>query len=191
VLDAFHDRNITVTVCRQEGGAAIMAEAVGKATGAPGVCFVTRGPGATNATPGIHIAHQDSTPLIMFVGQVARETREREAFQELDCRAVFGGMTKWVTEVDDAARLPEIVSRAFYTATSGRPGPVVIGLPEDMLTERIAVSEVPRWEPVETRPGQPELAQLERLLAQAERPMLILGGTRWSEAARVAIARFA
>jgi acetolactate synthase I/II/III large subunit len=191
VLDAFHDRDIAVTVCRQEGGAAMMAEAVGKATGAPGICFVTRGPGATNATPGIHIAHQDSTPLIMFVGQVARETREREAFQELDCRAVFGGMTKWVTEIDDAARLPEIVSRAFYTATSGRPGPVVISLPEDMLTERIAVPDVPRWELVETRPGQPELARLEQLLAQAERPLMILGGTRWSEAARTAITRFA
>jgi acetolactate synthase-1/2/3 large subunit len=191
VLDAFRDRDISVTVCRQEGGAAMMAEAVGKATGAPGVCFVTRGPGATNATPGIHIAHQDSTPLIMFVGQVARDTREREAFQELDCRAVFGGMTKWVTELDDAARLPEIVSRAFYTATSGRPGPVVIALPEDMLTERIAVPDVPRWEPVETRPGQPELARLEQLLAQAERPLMILGGTRWSEAARAAITRFA
>ena len=127
VLDAFHDRDIAVTVCRQEGGAAMMAEAVGKATGRPGVCFVTRGPGATNAAHGIHIAHQDSTPLIMFVGQVARDTREREAFQELDYRAVFGGMTKWATEIDDPARVPEIVSRAFYTATSGRPGPVVIG----------------------------------------------------------------
>src|SRR6266436_7752911 len=176
VLDAFHDRDLAVTVCRQEGGAAIMAEAVGKATGQPGVCFVTRGPGATNASAGIHIAHQDSTPLIMFVGQVARETREREAFQELDCRAVFGGMTKWTTEIDDSARVPEIVSRAFYTATSGRPGPVVIALPEDMLTEHVAVAEAPAFEPVETRPGQPELARLRGLLAEAQRPLLILGG---------------
>ncbi len=122
VLDAFHDRDITVTVCRQEGGAAMMAEAVGKATGRPGVCFVTRGPGATNASPGIHIAQQDSTPLIMFAGQVARDVKGREALQELDYRAAFGGMAKWVTEIDDAARVPEIVSRAFYTATSGRPG---------------------------------------------------------------------
>src|SRR5438067_5168034 len=136
-LDAFHDRDIAVTVCRQEGGAAMMAEAVGKLTGRPGICFVTRGPGATNASPGIHIARQDSSPMIVFVGQVAREAREREAFQELDYRAVFGSMTKWVTEIDDPARIPELVARAFYTATSGRPGPVVVALPEDMLTERV------------------------------------------------------
>src|SRR5436190_14197416 len=167
-LDAMNDQPIDVTVCRKEGGAAMMAEAIGKATGRPGICFVTRGPGATNAAAGIHVARQDSTPMIMFVGQVTRETREREAFQELDCRAVFGGMAKWATEIDDSARVPEIVSRAFYTATSGRPGPVVISLPEDMLTERIAVADAPPFEPVETRPGQPELAQLEQLLAQAE-----------------------
>ena len=143
VLDAFHDRDIAVTVCRQEGGAAMMAEAVGKATGRPGICFVTRGPGATNASAGIHIAQQDSTPMILFVGQVAREMREREAFQELDYRAVFGSMTKWATEIDDPARVPEIVSRAFYIATSGRPGPVVIALPEDMLVERVAVADAP------------------------------------------------
>src|SRR4030081_3748331 len=125
VLDAFHDREITVTVCRQEGGAGMMAEAIGKATGRPGVCFVTRGPGATNASPGIHIAQQDSTPLIMFVGQVARETRGR-----------------------GAAR-PKPAPLAFYTATSGRPAPVVISLPEDMLTERIAVADAPAFEPVE------------------------------------------
>ena len=121
VLDAFHDSDLAVTVCRQEGGAAMMAEAVGKATGRPGVCFVTRGPGATNASPGIHIARQDSTPLVMFVGQVARDMREREAFQEIDYRAMFGSMTKWATEIDDPARIPEIVSRAFYTPrTAGR-----------------------------------------------------------------------
>src|ERR687888_716759 len=138
-LDAFHDRNIAITVCRQEGGAVMMAEAHGKLTGRPGIAFVTRGPGATNGSPGIHIAKQDSTPLIMFVGQVAREMREREAFQELDYRAVFGTMAKWATEIDDPERIPEIVSRAFYTATGGPPGPVVIALPEDMLVERIAV----------------------------------------------------
>src|ERR1700726_5161551 len=115
VLDAMCDRDIALTVCRQEGGAAMMAEAVGKATGRPGICFVTRGPGATNASPGIHIARQDSTPMILFVGQVARETREREAFQELDCRAVFGSMTKWATEIDEAAPVPAIGSRAFLT----------------------------------------------------------------------------
>src|SRR5215468_4924697 len=129
-LDAFYDRPIKLTVCRQEGGATIAAEAIGKATGRPGVAFVTRGPGATNASPGIHIARQDSTPLIVFVGQVARDMREREAFQEIDYRAVFGSIAKWVTEIDDPGRIPELVSRAFHTATSGRPGPVVIALPE-------------------------------------------------------------
>src|SRR5215510_1734291 len=114
VLDALCDRDVALTVCRQEGGAAMMAEAVGKATGRPGICFVTRGPGATNASPGIHIARQDSTPMVVFVGQVARRMRGREAFQELDYRAVFGSMTKWTTEVDDPARVPEIVSRAFH-----------------------------------------------------------------------------
>src|SRR5258708_17559980 len=121
VLDAFHDRDLALTVCRQEGGAAMMAEAAGKATGRPGICFVTRGPGPTNASAGIHIAHQDSTPIIIFVGQVTRDIKDREALQELDLRAVFGSMTKWTAEIDDPARLPEIVSRAFYTATSRRP----------------------------------------------------------------------
>ncbi len=191
VLDAFHDRAIKVTVCRQEGGAAFMAEAAGKATGRPGICFVTRGPGATNAAHGIHIARQDSTPLIMFVGQVARDMREREAFQELDYRAVFGGMAKWATEIDDPARVPEIVSRAFYVATSGRPGPVVIALPEDMLTERVAVANAPPFEPVETWPGASEMMKLQKLLWAAERPIMLLGGSRWSPAAHAAIARFA
>jgi len=191
VLDAFHDRAIKVTVCRQEGGAAFMAEAAGKATGRPGICFVTRGPGATNAAHGIHIARQDSTPLIMFVGQVARDMKEREAFQELDYRAVFGGMAKWATEIDDPARVPEIVSRAFYVATSGRPGPVVIALPEDMLTERVAVANAPPFEPVETWPGASEMMKLQKLLWAAERPIMLLGGSRWSPAAHAAIARFA
>src|ERR1700688_191935 len=150
VLDAFHDRKLAVTVCRQEGGAAMMAEAVGKTTGRPGICFVTRGPGATNASAGIHIAQQDSSPMIMFVGQVARHMRGREAFQELDYRAVFGSMTKWATEIDDPARVPEIVSRAFYMAANGRPGPVVVALPEDMLTERVAVADALPYQSVET-----------------------------------------
>src|ERR1700730_2540398 len=156
-LDAFHDRDIAITVCRHESGAAIMAEAVGKLTGRPGVCFVTRGPGATNASPGIHIARQDSSPMIVLVGQVAREMREREAFQELNYRAVFGTMTKWAAEIDDPARVPEIVSRAFYVATNGRPGPVVIALPEDMLTERGAVADAPPYQPVETCPGRDDM----------------------------------
>src|SRR4026209_2251201 len=132
-LDAFYDRPINLTVCRQEGGATMMAEAVGKGTGRAGGLLCPRGPVATNASPGIHIAKQDSTPLIVFVGQVGREMREREAFQELDYRAVFGSMTKWATEIDDPARIPEIVSRAFHLACNGRPGPVVLALHADML----------------------------------------------------------
>jgi acetolactate synthase-1/2/3 large subunit len=191
VLDALHDRDIEVTVCRQEGGAAMMAEAVGKATGRPGVCFVTRGPGATNASAGIHIAQQDSTPMIMFVGQVERGFREREAFQELDYRAVFGSMTKWASEIDDPARVPEFVSRAFHAATSGRPGPVVMALPKDVLGERVDVPDAPAFEPVETSPGEPEMAALAGLLEQAERPILVLGGSRWNEATREAMHRLA
>lgn len=191
VLDAFYDRNLKITVCRHESGAAMMAEAVGKATGRPGVCFVTRGPGATNASPGIHIAQQDSTPMITFVGQVGRDMREREAFQEVDYRATFGSMTKWATEVDDPARMPEFVSRAFYTATNGRPGPVVIALPEDMLVERVAVPSAPAFEPVETWPGATDMMKLQKLLWAAERPVVLLGGSRWSEGACAAIARFA
>src|SRR5262245_48679658 len=166
VLDAFHDRALAVTVCRQEGGAAMMAEAVGKATGRPGICFVTRGPGATNASPGIHIAQQDSTPVIMFVGQVTRDVKDREALQELDLRAVFGSMTKWTAEIDDPSRIGEIVSRAFYIATNGRPGPVVIGLPEDMLAERTAAQNAPPFEPVETCPGPGEMHKLAGLLSE-------------------------
>lgn len=191
VLDAFHDRDITVTVCRHEGGAAMMAEAIGKATGRPGVCFVTRGPGSTNGAHGIHIAQQDSSPMIMFVGQVARDMREREAFQELDYRAVFGTMTKWTTEIDDPARVPELVSRAFYAATSGRPGPVVMAMPEDMLVERIAAPNAPVFEPVETWPGATDMMKLQKMLWAAQRPIVLLGGSRWSEAASKAIARFA
>ena len=142
-LDAMHDAAIEVTVCRQEGGAAMMAEAYGKLTGRPGISFVTRGPGATNASPGLHIARQDSSPMILFVGQVGREMKEREAFQELDYKAVFGTIAKWVVDVDDPARLPELVSRAFHVATSGRPGPVVVALPEDMLTQEASVADAP------------------------------------------------
>src|SRR6476659_1109396 len=190
-LDAFHDRDVAVTVCRQEGGAVMMAEAHGKLTGRPGIAFVTRGPGATNGSPGIHIAKQDSTPLIMFVGQVAREMRDREAFQELDYRAVFGTMAKWATEIDDPARIPEIVSRAFHTACNGRPGPVVIALPEDMLTERVAVSDASRFEPVETSPGQSEMSRLQNLLRSAKHPIVLIGGSRWSEQASASLMRFA
>jgi acetolactate synthase I/II/III large subunit len=191
VLDAFHDSDLAVTVCRQEGGAAMMAEAVGKITGQPGVCFVTRGPGATNASPGIHIARQDSTPLVMFVGQVARDMREREAFQEIDYRAMYGSMTKWATEIDDPARIPEIVSRAFYTAANGRPGPVVVSLPEDMLIERVGVDDATAYVPVETSPGPADMAKFGELLGAARSPILILGGSRWSQEASDRLARFA
>src|SRR3984885_12984082 len=191
VLDAFHDSDLAVTVCRQEGGACMMAEAVGKATGRPGVCFVTPGPGATNASHGIHIAQQDSTPLVMFVGQVARDMREREAFQEVDYRAFFGSMTKWTTEIDDPARVPEIVSRAFYTAANGRPGPVVISIPEDMLTERVAVSDAKPFALVETSPGLDEMKKFADMLGAARAPIMLLGGSRWSQAASDVIGRFA
>src|SRR5471030_2739167 len=191
VLDAFHDRDLAVTVCRQEGGAAMMAEAVGKATSRPGICFVTRGPGATNASAGIHIAQQDSSPMIVFVGQVGRHMREREAFQELDYRAVFGSIAKWTTEIDDPARIPELVSRAFHTACNGRPGPVVIALPEDMLAERVAVPDAAAFEPVEIWPGLTDMSRLQKLLWAAKRPIVLAGGSRWSEAAVAALARFA
>src|SRR5262249_34285347 len=190
-LDAFYDRPIKLTVCRQEGGATMAAEAIGKVTGRPGIVFVTRGPGATNASAGIHIAQQDSTPLIVFVGQVGREMRERDAFQELNYRAVFGSIAKWVTEIDDPARIPELVSRAFFTATSGRPGPVVTALPEDMLTERVVVPDAPKFEPIETWPGLADMARLQKMLWAAKRPVILLGGSRWSEAARACVARFA
>src|SRR3712207_3969150 len=154
-LDALHDASIAITVCRQEGGAAMMAEAYGKLTGRPGICFVTRGPGATNASHGVHIAAQDSTPMILFIGQVARDMREREAFQEVDYKQFFGSMAKWVVEVDDAARFPELIARAFRVAMQGRPGPVVVSLPEDMLLDEVEVGDAPRVEPTDTWPPPP------------------------------------
>jgi acetolactate synthase I/II/III large subunit len=190
-LDAFYDRDVRLTVCRHESGAAIMAEAIGKATGRPGICFVTRGPGATNAAAGIHIAKQDSTPLIVFVGQVGRSMRGREAFQELDYRAVFGTMAKWATEIDDAARIPEIVAHAFHIACNGRPGPVVIALPEDMLIERAVVPDAKAFEPVEIWPGLTDMSRLQKMLWAAKKPVVLVGGSRWSEGACAALARFA
>lgn len=179
VLDALVDVNIEVTVCRQEGGAAMMADAHGKLTGQPGICMVTRGPGASNALAGIHIAKQDSTPLIVFVGQVERGMREREAFQEMDYRAIFGQAAKWATEIDDPARIPEILSRAFHVACSGRPGPVVIALPEDMLVEHATVADAPHFEAIDSAPAKGQMATLAALLTQAKAPVAILGGTRW------------
>src|SRR6185295_6734195 len=150
VLDALYDarNSIRLVTCRQEGGAANMAEAYGKLTGRPGICFVTRGPGATNASIGVHTAFQDSTPMILFIGQVARDQVELDAFQEIDFRRMYGPMTKWVAEIDDAARIPEYVSQAFHRAVNGRPGPVVLALPEDMLTDRVDVADAGRYKPV-------------------------------------------
>lgn len=191
VLDALHDRDIAVVVCRQEAGAAIMAEAYGKATGRPGVCFVTRGPGATNAMHGIHIAQQASAPLVMFVGQVERAVRGREAFQELDYRAVFGPLTKWADEIDAGERVPELVSRAFHTAMAGRPGPVVLALPEDMLCERIDVADAPRVGAIEIAPMAGDIERLGAMLSEAASPLMILGGSRWDDAALRSIRAFA
>ncbi|BCP51848.1 thiamine pyrophosphate TPP-binding domain-containing protein [Kaistia sp. 32K] len=191
VLDALHDSAIPVTVARHEGGAAMMADAWGKLSGRPGICFVTRGPGATNAAAGLHVAMQDSTPMILFVGQVGRSMREREAFQEIDYRRMFGDVVKWVAEIDQAARIPEFLSRAFHVATSGRPGPVVLALPEDMLRETAAVATVGASEPIETYPGLTQTAQLQKLLWKAERPLLVLGGSRWSDPAIASMQRFA
>ena len=181
VLDALHDSPIQTIVCRQEGGAAMMADCEGRLTGKPGICFVTRGPGATNASAGVHISRQDSVPMILFIGQIARGIKEREAFQEVDYKAFYGSIAKWVVEIDDARRIPELVTRAFAVATSGRPGPVVISLPEDMLTDEVEAPKPLPWTPVETRPGEPEMAALQDLLEKAERPFVILGGTRWTE----------
>jgi acetolactate synthase-1/2/3 large subunit len=190
-LDAFYGSDIQLTVCRHESTAAIMAEAVGKITGRPGICFVTRGPGATNGSAGIHIARQDSSPMIMFVGQVGREMRDREAFQELDYRAVFCTMAKWATEIDDPSRIPEIVSRAFHTACNGRPGPVVIALPEDMLRDRVSVADATAFAAVENWPGADDINRLQKLLGEAKRPVVLIGGSRWTEHASDALMRFA
>jgi len=190
VLDALYDSGIQVIVCRNEGGASMMAEAYGKQTGRPGICFVTRGPGATNASGGIHIAQQDSTPMILFVGQVERENRGRDAFQEMDYRAFFGGMAKWVAEIDEPERMGEMVGRAFATALAGRQGPVVLSLPHDMLPLPSASADVPFVETMETAPSATQMVALEELLAKSERPFLILGGGRWSEPALNQIAQF-
>ncbi len=191
VLDALYDSTIESTVCRQEGGAAMMAEAWGKTTGLPGVCLVTRGPGATNASAGVHIAAQDSTPMILFVGQIASTRRHREAFQELDYQQFFGGMAKWVAEIDSADRVTEMVSRAWHVATSGRPGPVVLVLPEDTLTGSAESVALGHWEQTQTSPGEASVKQFLSMLSQARNPLLIAGGSRWSSLAVQQLNRFA
>ena len=183
VLDALYDSGIDVLVCRQEGGAAMMADCWGRLTGQPGICMVTRGPGATNASAGLHIAKQDSIPMILFIGQVQRDAREREAFQEVEYRRAFTEFAKWVGEIDDARRIPEFVTRAFAVATSGRPGPVVLTLPEDMLVEEVEAPAAQAYKPVEAHPGLSQMQALGALLKQSQRPMFILGGTRWNEKA--------
>jgi len=197
VLDGFYEHRdrIRFIACRQEGGAAFMAEAQGKLTGRPGICFVTRGPGATNASIGLHTAFQDSTPMVLFIGQVASDQRDREAFQELDYRQVFGpgtlGFAKWVGEVHDPARLPEYVARAFHTAMQGRPGPVVLVLPEDMLSAATTAAVLPRVEPALAWPAPGALREVRTLLLAAARPFVIVGGSGWDAAAVDAMQRFA
>ncbi|WP_066154740.1 thiamine pyrophosphate-binding protein [Hydrogenophaga pseudoflava] len=197
VLDGFHDRadRIRFVINRQEGGAAFMAEAQGKLTGRPGVCFVTRGPGATNASIGLHTAFQDSTPMVLFVGDVASDARDREAFQEVDYNAFFGpstkGMAKRVERIDDPRRIPEYVARAFATAMNGRPGPVVLVLPEDMLTQTVDANPLPRVEPVQAWADPGALRELRTLLLAAQRPLVIAGGGGWTPQSAAALQRFA
>lgn len=181
VLDGLYESGIETVVARHEGGAAMMAEADGKMTGRPGVCMVTRGPGATNASCGVHIAAQDSTPMILFVGQIGRQMRGREAFQEMDYRAVFGSVAKWVEEIDHADRIPEIINHAWHVAMSGRPGPVVIALPEDMLREESALTPGPRVEVASPAPTLGDLERFVSLLEKSSSPMIVAGGSRWSE----------
>ena len=190
VLDALHDAPIRLVTCRHEAAAANMAEAHGKLTGRPGICLVTRGPGATHASIGVHTAHQDSTPLILLIGQVGRDMLEREAFQEIDYRLMFQPMTKWVAQIDSAERIPEFVARAFTVATAGRPGPVVLALPEDMLVDEVDVPDSPPYRQVHTHPGSHELERLRELLAASERPLVIAGGGKWSAQAAEDIAAF-
>ena len=180
-LDAMYDADIDVLICRHEGGAAMMAEAYGKLTNRPGVCFVTRGPGATNAAHGVHIAQHDGTPMILFVGQVERAMLGRGAFQELDYEQVFGDMAKWAVEIRDARRIPEIVARAFAVATQGRPGPVVISLPEDILTDMADVADAGLVTSVKAEMSMTHFQQFEEMLRAAKKPIFILGGSCWSD----------
>ena len=193
VLDAMHDvaDRLRFVVCRQEGGAAYMAEACGKLTGRPGILFVTRGPGASNAAIGIHTAMQDSTPMIAFVGQVGGDMTDREAFQEIDYRRMYGSVAKWAAQIDRAERIPEYVAHAFRVALSGRPGPVVLALPEDMLAATADVADVPYVEAIGAAPSREDVARAETMLRNATRPLVIVGGSRWDDGARHALVRFA
>jgi len=190
ILDALYDSPIRLVSCRHEAAAANMAEAYGKLTGRPGVCFVTRGPGSTHASVGVHTADQDSTPMVLFVGQVPRGNLGRVAFQELDYPAVFGSMTKWATQVDDADRIPEHVARSFATALRGRPGPVVLALPEDVLGDETSAPDAEPMEVPRAAPTDEHLRRLGELLASAERPLVVVGEGGWSARAGVAVIRF-
>jgi acetolactate synthase-1/2/3 large subunit len=192
VLDALYDTpQIALIVAKHEGAAANMAEADGKLTGRPGICFVTRGPGATHASIGVHTAYHDSTPMILFIGQVQRDVRGREAFQEVEFRQMFASLAKWVAEIESADRIPEYVLRAFQVATSGRPGPVVLALPEDVLAEESAACDTQPYQPVQAAPRDRDLAALRDELQKASKPLLIVGGSSWSDAGCAALTRFA
>ncbi|HYC37380.1 MAG TPA: thiamine pyrophosphate-binding protein [Usitatibacter sp.] len=193
VLDGFHDvqDRLKLIVCRHEAAAANMAEAHGKLTNRPGLCFVTRGPGAAHASIGVHTAYQDSTPMILFVGDVGSDFRDREAFQEVDFSKMFAPLAKWAARIDSAERIPEYVARAYQVATSGRRGPVVLALPEDMLSAEVSVPDAKPYAPAEPHPGTDDMLRLQRLLAQARRPLLVLGGSGWTPAACKDIEKFA
>ncbi|HVL30356.1 MAG TPA: thiamine pyrophosphate-binding protein, partial [Sphingomicrobium sp.] len=192
VLDALHDTpDIDLVVCRQEGGAAYMADADGKMTGRPGIAFVTRGPGATNASAGVHVAFQDSTPMILFVGDLDRADRDREGFQEIDLPAFFAPIAKWAARIDDAHRIPEYVARAFRVATAGRPGPVVLAIPEDMLRDKVEAVDRPCVPPLAEAPDPGAIQALFELLKEAAAPVAIVGGADWSPRAAHHFATFA
>jgi Thiamine pyrophosphate-requiring enzymes [acetolactate synthase, pyruvate dehydrogenase (cytochrome), glyoxylate carboligase, phosphonopyruvate decarboxylase] len=190
-LDGLHGSPIQTVVCRHEGGAAMMAEAHGKVTGSPGVAFVTRGPGATNASSGVHVAFQDSTPMVLFIGQVASDQRDREAFQEVDYRRMFAPLAKWVAEIDRVERIPEYVSQAFHVAMSGRPGPVVLALPEDMLSASATVGDVLPARPALPRATADDAARILEALSRSTKPFVVVGGSLWSPDASAALTAFA
>ncbi|NIF30300.1 thiamine pyrophosphate-binding protein [Pantoea sp. Tr-811] len=192
VLDALHDTSeIRTIVTRHEGAASNMADAYGKLTGRPGICFVTRGPGATHASNGVHTAKQDSTPMILFIGQIESRMKEREAFQEIDYRQMFGGVAKWATEIESIDRIPEIVSRAFNIAMSGRPGPVVIGLPEDVLFGEAVVADIDAVRVPSITPAPESIIEVKELLSRSSRPLVVVGGTGWDDESVKALNQFA
>src|ERR1700678_2593687 len=193
VLDAFYDtrEQVRLVVCRQEGGAAYMADAYGKLTGKPGICFVTRGPGATNASIGVHTAFQDSTPMILFIGQAAQSHLDREAFQEVDFKAMFTPLAKWAAEIREADRIPEYVARAFHTATSGRPGPVVLSLPEDVLAAPCNAPPTRPYQKTEPVASREAVRRVHAMIMRAAEPLLVLGGPGWNADAIADIRKYA